>query len=635
MIAVVAELADAQDLKSCGTNLPCRFDSGLRHLRKKLGFYRAFFIFQFSNLIASGCNQQKNMLPWIYVIDVKLYRHVNAYETGESRTRYRGCICPAFFWLHAQLPKKPISIWDSGVGEVERPETMSGIFEKGEECYMGKYVIALDQGTTSSRCILFNHEGEICSVAQREFTQHYPQPGWVEHDPLEIWSTQLGVLVEAAGGIGVDLSDVAAIGITNQRETTIVWDKETGRPIYNAIVWQCRRTADWIEKLKKDGLEDLVRDRTGLIPDAYFSGSKIAWILDHVEGARERAKRGELLFGTVDTWLIWNLTKGQVHVTDYTNASRTMLYDIRKLCWDKELLAYFDIPECMLPEVKPSSCIYGYTSKEVLGHSVPIAGIAGDQQAALFGQCCFQPGDVKNTYGTGCFMLMNTGNRAVQSENGLLTTIAVGYDGRVEYALEGSVFVAGASIQWLRDEMRMLKSAPQSEEYCTAVNDTAGVYMVPAFAGMGAPYWNQYVRGTIVGLTRGTSKEHFIRATVESLAYQVYDVLEAMQKDSGITLHTLKVDGGASANNFLMQFQSDILNTEVIRPQCIETTALGVAYLAGLAVGYWKDREEISQNWRVDKRFYPEMEEEGRKKRIRGWKRAVKCALAWAEDEEA
>lgn len=546
-----------------------------------------------------------------------------------------GVYLSCFLLVICTIAQKPISIWDSGVGEAERAEAMSGIFEKGEECYMGKYVIALDQGTTSSRCILFNHEGEICSVAQREFTQHYPQPGWVEHDPLEIWSTQLGVLVEAAGGIGIDLSDVAAIGITNQRETTIVWDKETGRPIYNAIVWQCRRTADRIEKLKKDGLEDLVRDRTGLIPDAYFSGSKIAWILDHVEGARERAKKGELLFGTVDTWLIWNLTKGQVHVTDYTNASRTMLYDIRKLCWDKELLAYFDIPESMLPEVKPSSCIYGYTSKEVLGHSIPIAGIAGDQQAALFGQCCFQPGDVKNTYGTGCFMLMNTGNHAVQSENGLLTTIAVGYDGRVEYALEGSVFVAGASIQWLRDEMRMLKSAPQSEDYCRAVNDTAGVYMVPAFAGMGAPYWNQYVRGTIVGLTRGTSKEHFIRATVESLAYQVYDVLEAMQKDSGITLHTLKVDGGASANNFLMQFQSDILNTEVIRPQCIETTALGVAYLAGLAVGYWKDREEISQNWRVDKRFYPEMEEDGRKKRIRGWKRAVKCALAWAEDEEA
>ena len=564
--------------------------------------------------------------------------------TGGDSYNFDGHIDPVII---GEMRDIVINQWENGIDKLNYnllidgedtaviPEAMSGIFEKGEECYMGKYVIALDQGTTSSRCILFNHKGEICSVAQREFTQHYPQPGWVEHDPLEIWSTQLGVLVEAAGGIGVDLSDVAAIGITNQRETTIVWDKETGRPIYNAIVWQCRRTADRIEKLKKDGLEDLVRDRTGLIPDAYFSGSKIAWILDHVEGARERAKRGELLFGTVDTWLIWNLTKGQVHVTDYTNASRTMLYDIRKLCWDKELLAYFDIPECMLPEVKPSSCIYGYTSKEVLGHSVPIAGIAGDQQAALFGQCCFQPGDVKNTYGTGCFMLMNTGNRAVQSENGLLTTIAVGYDGRVEYALEGSVFVAGASIQWLRDEMRMLKSAPQSEEYCTAVNDTAGVYMVPAFAGMGAPYWNQYVRGTIVGLTRGTSKEHFIRATVESLAYQVYDVLEAMQKDSGITLHTLKVDGGASANNFLMQFQSDILNTEVIRPQCIETTALGVAYLAGLAVGYWKDREEISQNWRVDKRFYPEMEEDGRKKRIRGWKRAVKCALAWAEDEEA
>ncbi len=548
----------------------------------------------------------------------------SAYEIGESRIGIRGCIYPAFFSIIRAMGL---------VENVGGKQNVRG-FRKGEEYYMGKYAIALDQGTTSSRCILFNHEGEICSVAQREFTQHYPQPGWVEHDPLEIWSTQLGVLVEAAGGIGVDLSDVAAIGITNQRETTIVWDKETGRPIYNAIVWQCRRTADRIEQLKKDGLEDLVRERTGLIPDAYFSGSKIAWILDHVKGARERAKRGELLFGTVDTWLIWNLTKGQVHVTDYTNASRTMLYDIRKLCWDKDLLAYFDIPECMLPEVKPSSCIYGYTSKEVLGHSIPIAGIAGDQQAALFGQCCFQPGDVKNTYGTGCFMLMNTGHEAVRSENGLLTTIAVGYDGQVEYALEGSVFVAGASIQWLRDELRMLKSAPQSEDYCTAVEDTAGVYVVPAFAGMGAPYWNQYVRGTIVGLTRGTSKEHFIRATVESLAYQVYDVLEAMQKDSGITLHTLKVDGGASANNFLMQFQSDILNAEVIRPQCIETTALGVAYLAGLAVGYWKNREEISQNWKVDKKFHTEMEEADRKKRIRGWKRAVKCALAWAEDEE-
>lgn len=498
---------------------------------------------------------------------------------------------------------------------------------------MGKYIIALDQGTTSSRCILFNHEGEICSVAQREFTQIYPQPGWVEHDPLEIWSTQLGVLMEAVGGIGADLSDVAAIGITNQRETTIIWDKATGRPIYHAIVWQCRRTAERIETLKRDGLEELVKERTGLIPDAYFSGSKIAWILDHVPGARERAKAGELLFGTVDTWLIWNLTKGKVHVTDYTNASRTMLYDIRKLCWDLELLEYFDIPECMLPEVKPSSCIYGYTSKDVLGHRIPIAGIAGDQQAALFGQCCFQPGDVKNTYGTGCFMLMNTGKEAVKSQNGLLTTIAVGCDGRVEYALEGSVFVAGASIQWLRDEMRMLKSAAQSENYCRAVKDTAGVYVVPAFAGMGAPYWNQYVRGTIVGLTRGTTKEHFVRATVESLAYQVYDVLEAMQRDAKITLNMLKVDGGASANDFLMQFQSDILDAEVIRPQCIETTALGVAYLAGLAVGYWKDREEIGRNWKVERTFCPEMAVKEREDKIHGWKRAIRCAVAWADEE--
>lgn len=500
---------------------------------------------------------------------------------------------------------------------------------------MGKYIMALDQGTTSSRCILFDKKGNMCSVAQKEYKQYYPKPGWVEHDPKEIWSSQISVATEAMSKISVDAEDIHAIGITNQRETTIVWDKKTGEPVYPAIVWQCRRTADMIEKMEKDGMSELVRKKTGLIPDAYFSGTKLKWILDHVEGARERAKNGELLFGTVDTWLIWKLTKGKVHVTDYTNASRTMLFDIHERKWDKEILEYLDIPECMLPEVKPSSCIYGYTNENLIGGRIPIAGAAGDQQAALFGQCCFESGDVKNTYGTGCFMLMNTGNHAVQSENGLLTTIAVGYDGRVEYALEGSVFVAGASIQWLRDEMRMLKSAPQSEEYCTAVNDTAGVYMVPAFAGMGAPYWNQYVRGTIVGLTRGTSKEHFIRATVESLAYQVYDVLEAMQKDSGITLHTLKVDGGASANNFLMQFQSDILNTEVIRPQCIETTALGVAYLAGLAVGYWKDREEISQNWRVDKRFYPEMEEDGRKKRIRGWKRAVKCALAWAEDEEA
>ncbi|MCI9360797.1 MAG: glycerol kinase GlpK [Hungatella sp.] len=498
---------------------------------------------------------------------------------------------------------------------------------------MEKYIIALDQGTTSSRCILFDREGDIRSVVQREFTQIYPQPGWVEHDPMEIWSSQLGVLMEAVRSIA-SMDDIAAIGITNQRETTIIWDKKTGRPIYNAIVWQCRRTAEMIEKLKEDGMEELVRERTGLIPDAYFSGSKIAWILNHVEGARERAKRGELLFGTVDTWLIWNLTKGQIHVTDYTNASRTMLFDIRKLCWDQEILDYFDIPACMLPEVKPSSCIYGYTSMEVVGSSVPIAGAAGDQQAALFGQCCFEPGDVKNTYGTGCFMLMNTGEKAMTSKNGLLTTIAAGCGKKVEYALEGSVFVAGASIQWLRDELRMIKSAAQSESYCKAVGDTAGVYVVPAFAGLGAPYWNQYVRGTIVGLTRGASKEHFIRATVESLAYQVSDVLEAMEKDSGIAMHMLKVDGGASANDFLMQFQSDILGIGVIRPQCIETTALGAAYLAGLAVGYWKDREEISKNWKIDRRFHSAIDEDKRKVLIKGWKRAVKCALSWAEDEE-
>lgn len=498
---------------------------------------------------------------------------------------------------------------------------------------MEKYIIALDQGTTSSRCILFDREGDIRSVVQREFTQIYPQPGWVEHDPMEIWSSQLGVLMEAVRSIA-SMDDIAAIGITNQRETTIIWDKKTGRPIYNAIVWQCRRTAEMIEKLKEDGMEELVRERTGLIPDAYFSGSKIAWILNHVEGARERAKRGELLFGTVDTWLIWNLTKGQIHVTDYTNASRTMLFDIRKLCWDQEILDYFDIPACMLPEVKPSSCIYGYTSMEVVGSSVPIAGAAGDQQAALFGQCCFEPGDVKNTYGTGCFMLMNTGEKAMTSKNGLLTTIAAGCGKKVEYALEGSVFVAGASIQWLRDELRMIKSAAQSESYCKAVGDTAGVYVVPAFAGLGAPYWNQYVRGTIVGLTRGASKEHFIRATVESLAYQVSDVLEAMEKDSGIAMHMLKVDGGASANDFLMQFQSDILGIGVIRPQCIETTALGAAYLAGLAVGYWKDREEISKNWKIDRRFHSAIDEDKRKVLIKGWKRAVKCALSWAADEE-
>lgn len=497
---------------------------------------------------------------------------------------------------------------------------------------MAKYMIALDQGTTSSRCILFDRDGNIRSVAQKEFPQIFPQPGWVEHNPMDIWSSQLSVAMEAMAKIGADTGDIAGIGITNQRETAIVWDKKTGQPIYNAIVWQCRRTADRIEQLKKDGLADMVREKTGLIPDAYFSGSKIEWILDHVPGARERAERGEILFGTVDTWLIWNLTKGETFVTDYTNASRTMLFDIHNLCWDDEILDYFKIPKCMLPEVKPSSCIYGHTSEEIMGGSIPIAGAAGDQQAALFGQCCFEAGEVKNTYGTGCFLLMNTGNKSVKSEHGLLTTIAASVGDNVEYALEGSVFVAGAAIQWLRDELRMIRTAAQSEEYCRAVEDTAGVYVVPAFAGLGAPYWDQYARGTIVGLTRGASKEHLIRATVESLAYQVYDLLEAMEQDSGIHLKSLRVDGGACANNFLMQFQADLLHENIVRPQCIETTALGAAYLAGMAVGYWKNKEEIKDNWQVSRVFEPAMEEEYRKKLIKGWKKAVKCSFDWAAD---
>lgn len=497
---------------------------------------------------------------------------------------------------------------------------------------MAKYMIALDQGTTSSRCILFDRDGNIRSVAQREFPQIFPQPGWVEHNPMDIWSSQLAVTMEAMAKIGADTSDIAGIGITNQRETAIVWDKKTGQPVYNAIVWQCRRTADRIEQLKQDGMADMVREKTGLIPDAYFSGSKIEWILNHVPGARERAERGEILFGTVDTWLIWNLTKGEVFVTDYTNASRTMLFDIHNLCWDDEILSYFHIPRCMLPEVKPSSCIYGHTSEEIMGGQIPIAGAAGDQQAALFGQCCFEAGEVKNTYGTGCFLLMNTGKKSVKSNHGLLTTIAASVGDSVEYALEGSVFVAGAAIQWLRDELRMIRTAAQSEEYCRAVEDTAGVYVVPAFAGLGAPYWDQYARGTIVGLTRGASKEHLIRATVESLAYQVYDLLEAMEQDSGIHLKSLKVDGGACANNFLMQFQSDLLNENIVRPQCIETTALGAAYLAGMAVGYWKNKDEIKDNWQVSRIFEPSMEEAYRTKLIKGWKKAVKCSFDWASE---
>ncbi|MDO4514125.1 MAG: glycerol kinase GlpK [Lachnospiraceae bacterium] len=499
---------------------------------------------------------------------------------------------------------------------------------------MKKYIMALDQGTTSSRCILFDRSGKICSMAQKEFDQLYPQPGWVEQNALEIWSSQLAVAMEAMALANAKPVDIAAIGITNQRETTIIWDKETGQPIYHAIVWQCRRTAEDIEKLKEDGFDEVIRAKTGLIPDAYFSASKIAWILEHVEGARERAERGELLFGTVDTWLIYKLTGGAVHVTDYTNASRTMLFDIYNRCWDQEILERFEIPECMLPEVKPSSCVYGYTDFPVLGGRIPIAAAAGDQQAALFGQCCFEAGEVKNTYGTGCFLLMNTGEKPMQSKNGLLTTIAASTPDKINYALEGSVFVAGASIQWLRDGMRMIRTASQSEEYADEVSDTNGVYIVPAFAGLGAPYWNPYARGMVVGVTRGCKKEHFIRATLESIAYQTYDVLKAMEEDTGLTVKDLKVDGGASANNFLMKFQSDLLSATVRRPKCIETTALGAAYLAGLAVGYWKDEDEICENWQLGRTFEPSMEEDTRRDLLKGWKRAVRCSLAYADDTE-
>ena len=499
---------------------------------------------------------------------------------------------------------------------------------------MEKYIMALDQGTTSSRCILFNHKGEVCSVAQKEFTQVYPRTGWVEHRPMDIWSSQISVAAEAMAAIGAKAENIDSIGITNQRETTIVWDKKTGEPVYNAIVWQCHRTADMIEQLKKDGFDSVIRKKTGLIPDAYFSATKIKWILDNVDGVRKRAEAGDLLFGTVDTWIIWNLTKGRKHVTDYTNASRTMLFDIHNLNWDEEILTYFKIPKSMLPTVQASSSIFGHTEGGLLGGEILIAGAAGDQQAALFGPCCFEPGEVKNTYGTGCFLLMNTGDTAIESQNGLLTTIAAGDAEHIEYALEGSVFVAGAAIQWLRDEQRMIKKASQSEEYAKEVEDTNGVYVVPAFTGLGAPYWNPYARGTIVGITRGFSKEHMIRATLESLAYQTVDVLHAMEQDSNISLKSLKVDGGACANNFLIQFQADILNTLVYRPQCIETTALGAAYLAGLATGYFKDRNEIKDNWTLGGTFFPQMEEQRRKELLKGWKRAVRCALAWAEDIE-
>ena len=497
---------------------------------------------------------------------------------------------------------------------------------------MQKYIMALDAGTTSCRCILFDRKGNICSVAQREFPQYFPQPGWVEHDADEIWACQLGVAVEAMTKIGASASDIAAIGITNQRETAIVWDKNTGEPVYHAIVWQCRRTSEYCDSLKEKGLTDRFRQKTGLVIDAYFSGTKIKWILDNVPGARARAVRGELLFGTVETWLIWKLTKGAVHVTDYSNASRTMLFNINTLEWDDEILDELDIPKCMLPDVKPSGCVYGETDPSFLGGRIPIAGAAGDQQAALFGQTCFHPGEAKNTYGTGCFLLMNTGEQPVFSENGLVTTIAWGLDGKVTYALEGSIFVAGAAIQWLRDEMRLIDSAADSEYMASKVKDTNGCYVVPAFTGLGAPHWDQYARGTIVGITRGVNKYHIIRATLESIAYQVNDVLCAMKADSGIGLTSLKADGGASANNFLMQVQADIIKAPVNRPVCVETTAMGAAYLAGLAVGYWKNKDEVVKNWAVDRTFTPSISEEDRAARIKGWNKAVKYAYGWAKE---
>ena len=496
-----------------------------------------------------------------------------------------------------------------------------------------KYIMAFDAGTTSSRCILFNKAGEICSIAQREFRQIYPKSGWVEHNANEIWATQYGVAAEAMQKIGASAKDIAAIGITDQRETTIVWDKKTGEPVYNAIVWQCRRTSEYCDYLKSKGLEQSFRQKTGLIIDAYFSATKLKWILDNVEGARKRAQDGELLFGTVETWLIWKLTKGKVHITDYSNASRTMLFNINTLKWDKDILAELDIPEKMLPAPMPSSCVYGETDKEFFRHPIKIAGAAGDQQSALFGQICFDRGEAKNTYGTGCFMLMNTGEKPVFSNNGLLTTIAWGLNGKVNYALEGSVYVAGACVKWLRDEMHIIDSAPEADYMASRVPDTNGCYVIPAFTGLAAPYWDQYARGTVVGLTRGVNKYHFIRAALESIAYSTYDLALQMEKDFGEKIQSFKVDGGASRSDFLMQVQADIINKELFKPTCIETTAMGAAYLAGLAVSYWKDTDEIKSNWKVEKIFKSSISDENREQRLKGWHKAVKYAMGWAKDD--
>ena len=494
---------------------------------------------------------------------------------------------------------------------------------------MSKYLVAIDQGTTSSRAVVFDKQGNIIQMAQKEFSQIFPKQGWVEHDPMEIYSTQLGVLAETKARAGITAGDIAAIGITNQRETTIVWDKTTGRPVHNAIVWQCRRTADYCDSLKAKGFDKTILEKTGLIVDAYFSATKIRWILENVSGARTQAEKGYLLFGTVDTWLVWNLTKGKVFVTDYSNASRTMLFNIHSLEWDADILKEMNIPAQMLPVVKPSSCVYGNTAPGILGGEIPIAGIAGDQQAALFGQCCFEPGTVKNTYGTGCFILMSTGEKAVESKSRLLTTIAWGVGGKVEYALEGSVFIAGASVQWLRDGLKMIDDAASAERCAMKVLDSEGVYVVPAFVGLGAPHWDQYARGTIFGITRSTTKEHFVRATLESLAYQSYDVIKAMETDAGVPIKNIRVDGGASVNNFIMQFQADILNTDVIRPKVIESTALGAVYLAGLAVGYYSDKQDIVKNMAQDRVFKPSMPETDREKLIAGWQEAVRRSLGW------
>mgnify|MGYP004469820467 FL=1 len=499
---------------------------------------------------------------------------------------------------------------------------------KGDKI-MAKYIMALDAGTTSNRCILFNKKGEMCSVAQKEFTQYFPKPGWVEHDADEIWSTLLEAAKQALANVGANASDIASIGITNQRETTIIWDRHSGEPVYNAIVWQCRRTSEYADYLKEKGLTETIRQKTGLVIDAYFSATKLKWILDNVKDARKRAEKGDLLFGTVETWIIWKLTKGQIHATDYSNASRTMLFNINTLEWDDDILAELDIPKCMLPKPVPSSSILGEASPEFFGAPIPIGGAAGDQQAALFGQACFNAGEAKNTYGTGCFLLMNTGDKPIFSQNGLVTTIAWGLNGKVNYALEGSIYVAGAAIQWLRDEMHLIDSSQDSEYMARKVPDTNGCYVVPAFTGLGAPYWDQYARGTILGITRGVNKYHIIRATLESIAYQVNDVLTAMKADSGIDLSSLKVDGGASANNLLMQIQADISGAPVNRPVCVETTAMGAAYLAGLSAGYWKNTDDIRNNWSIDRTFDPEITSDERDFKVKMWKKAVSYSFNW------